>query len=85
MAFLPRTLAHCEDTVTTLEQQASVPEDDQRASARHVTLTCPRCGHVDRMTAELYALWPAGVRCGMCGPPYRLMRVHFDPMDDSDH
>jgi hypothetical protein len=38
-----------------------------------VIVTCPRCGHVDRMLASSYALWRDGILCGLCGPPYVKM------------
>ena len=43
--------------------------------ADFVILTCPRCGHVDRMLASSYALWADGILCGVCGPPYVKMHV----------
>jgi hypothetical protein len=45
--------------------------------AEFVILTCPRCGHVDRMLAASYAMWPDGILCGVCGPPHVKMRVRF--------
>jgi len=42
-----------------------------------VILTCPRCGHVDRMLAASYAMWQDGILCGVCGPPYVKMHVRL--------
>jgi hypothetical protein len=40
-----------------------------------LVVTCPRCGHADRMLASSYALWVDGILCGLCGPPWIKMRV----------
>ena len=40
---------------------------------RVAILTCPRCGQVNRMAAESYEMWTAGILCGLCGPPYPRM------------
>jgi hypothetical protein len=40
-------------------------------------LVCPRCGREDHMSAQAYSGWRAGVRCGLCGPPFVLMEARF--------
>jgi hypothetical protein len=52
---------------------SAAPGDDRAIDV--VILTCPRCGHVDRMLARSYALWTDGILCGLCGPPYVKMQV----------
>jgi transcription elongation factor Elf1 len=57
-----------------------IPDAGRREEPRVATiatLTCPRCGHVDQMTARSYAGWTSGIRCGLCGPPHVTMRVIF--------
>ena len=54
------------------------PAPARRRTSRRsteVTLVCPRCGHVDRMSAVTYADWPHGIRCGVCDPPHVRMRA----------
>ena len=53
---------------------AFAPGNDEGVS-EFVILTCPRCGHVDRMLASSYAQWVDGILCGVCGPPYVKMQV----------
>jgi transcription elongation factor Elf1 len=59
------------------------PTDVQEApserlqSQRVAILTCPRCGHVNRMAAESYEIWTEGILCGLCGPPYARMRARI--------
>ncbi len=48
-----------------------------------LTLTCPRCGHVDVMTARSYEGWTDGVLCGLCGPPHVKMNAGPLPMPPS--
>jgi hypothetical protein len=50
---------------------------DDESVAEFVILTCPRCGHVDRMLASSYAMWSDGILCGICGPPYVKMHVRL--------
>ena len=45
--------------------------------AEFVLVTCPRCGHVDRMLASSYAMWSDGILCGVCGPPHVKMHVRL--------
>jgi hypothetical protein len=72
---LPRTLAPSEDTVLeSAAIDASVPHDAVQETDL-VIVTCPRCGHADRMLAMSYALWIDGILCGLCGPPYVKMRI----------
>ena len=52
----------------------STLSDDDRAIDL-VILTCPRCGHADRMLATSYAVWREGILCGLCGPPYVKMHA----------
>jgi hypothetical protein len=52
---------------------STAPDDDPPIDS--VTLTCPRCGQIDRMLASSYALWSEGILCGLCGPPYVQMHV----------
>jgi hypothetical protein len=61
------------------ESSPSAPDLDRLSAS--VLVTCPRCGHVDRMLASTYALWTDGILCGLCGPPYVKMRVRI--VDDS--
>ncbi|HKB13942.1 MAG TPA: hypothetical protein VKD69_24930 [Vicinamibacterales bacterium] len=68
----PRTLASSEDIVFS---SASSVSSDGEGAIDNVILTCPRCGHVDRMLASSYALWSEGILCGLCGPPYVKMLV----------
>jgi hypothetical protein len=58
----------------SVENSTTAAPDDDRA-IDSVILTCPRCGHVDRMLAASYALWSEGILCGLCGPPYVKMHV----------
>jgi len=58
-----------------LPSAATAAAADDEGVAEIVVLTCPRCGHVDRMLASSYAMWPDGILCGVCGPPYAKMHV----------
>jgi len=44
-----------------------------------VVLVCPRCSRVDHISAEAYAMWTSGIRCGLCGPPYVTMEARLAP------
>jgi len=55
---------------------SAVPNDERAIDS--VILTCPRCGHEDRMLALSYAQWSEGILCGLCGPPYVKMHVRAD-------
>jgi hypothetical protein len=52
---------------------------NHQAPPRLAVLTCPRCGHVTRMTAESFYIWTEGIRCGLCGPPDPIMRAKLTP------
>ena len=70
---VPRTLAASEDTVVRSVNAAAAANDE--TVAEFVLVTCPRCGHVDRMLASSYAMWSDGILCGVCGPPHVKMHV----------
>jgi hypothetical protein len=62
----------------TTEQPNDLQSQDKAGSRRLATLTCDRCGYAYEMAADLYcAGWMDGMRCGLCGPPYVLVRVRF--------
>ena len=55
---------------TGVERRAAA--SDRRSVV--LAVTCPRCGHIDHMTAATYAGWPNGIMCGLCGdPPARMV------------
>jgi hypothetical protein len=58
-----------------VDQMKAAPTGGDQRSLGIAVVTCPRCGHVDRMTVDSYAGWPDGIRCGLCGPPYVVMDV----------
>jgi hypothetical protein len=64
-----------EDTVLRASTASGAAADE--SVAEFVILTCPRCGHVDRMLASSYAMWSDGILCGVCGPPYVKMHVRL--------
>jgi hypothetical protein len=45
-----------------------------------VVLVCPRCSRIDHISAEAYAMWTSGIRCGLCGPPYVTMEARLAPV-----
>jgi len=59
--------------IPAARSETGVPDDDRAIEL--VTLTCPRCGHVDRLLALSYAQWAEGILCGLCGPPYVKMHA----------
>ena len=60
-----------------LQASIAAAAADDESAAEFVILTCPRCGHVDRMLASSYAMWSDGILCGVCGPPYVKMQVRM--------
>ena len=64
---LDRRRASAQDSGRWSGEERRSPVGDRRTPL--LAVTCPRCGHVDRMTAASYAGWPDGILCGLCGPP----------------
>src|SRR5206468_10213258 len=67
--------------VPTFAKRTKDAEAPSRPSASQLAiLTCERCNLVHEMTVDSYRQgWPGGMRCGVCGPPYLLMRVRLVP------
>ena len=62
-----------EDTVVRAVNATAAAND--HTGAELVVVTCPQCGHADRMLASSYAMWSDGILCGICGPPHVKMHV----------
>jgi hypothetical protein len=63
---------------TTTDQPQDVQPPRKQESSRLAIVSCDRCSYVYEMAADLYcAGWMNGMRCGLCGPPYALVRVRF--------
>jgi hypothetical protein len=63
-----RSAVHDRGVWTGPERRSGI---ERRATV--VTLTCPRCGHQDRMSGRSYAQGTDGIICGLCEPPAARM------------